>query len=212
MTRPDAALRELIDAIAAGDDKRATGLLATTPSLACASFHEGATRHSEKPLFLASMGRYVWAGDTALHIAAAAYRKEMISTLLAEGANVRARNRLGDEPLHSAAVGTPGSPAWNPSAQTAAIVALIKAGADPNALNKTGVSPLHRAVRTRCAAAVRALLTHGADPALRNKSGSTPLHLARHNTGRGGTGSPAAKAQQQQILGLLSSSLAPVPR
>jgi ankyrin repeat protein len=105
--------------------------------------------------------------------------------------------------LHAAAVGSPGSQTWNPPAQSATIVCLIEAGADPNAADMDGVSPLHRAVRTRCAEAVRTLLTHGADPTRKNKSGSTPMVLAMHNTGRGGTGLPAAKAQQQEIFRLL---------
>ena len=123
--------------------------------------------------------------------------------LLGAGADVHAKNRLGDEALHAASVGQPGSPAWNPRAQTATIVCLIEAGADPNTVNKTGVSPLHRAVRSRCAEAVRTLLQRGADPELRNKSGSTPMLLATHNTGRGGSGSPEAKSQQQEIFRLL---------
>src|SRR5205085_9420845 len=107
------------------------------------------------------------------------------------------------EALHAAAVGRPGSRTWNPPAQAATIICLIKAGADANAVDKRGVSPLHRAVRTRCATAVRTLLEYGADPVLQNKSGSTPMLLATQNTGRGGTGSPEAKSQQQEILRLL---------
>ena len=84
---------------------------------------------------------------------------------------------------------------------------LIEAGADPNAQNMDGATPLHRAVRTRCAGAVRALLDHGADPAIRNKNGSTAMQLALHTTGRGGSGSPEAKAQQQEILLLLQGGL-----
>jgi ankyrin repeat protein len=77
------------------------------------------------------------------------------------------------------------------------------AGANPNAEDKSGVAPLHRAARTRCAAAVRALLVNGANALARNKSGSTPLHLAVQNTGRGGTGSAAARAEQKEIIRLL---------
>jgi hypothetical protein len=66
-----------------------------------------------------------------------------------------------------------------------------------------GATPLHRAVRTRCASAVRALLDHGADPTIRNKNGSTAMQLALRTTGRGGSGSPEAKIQQQEILLLL---------
>jgi len=145
----------------------------------------------------------VYAGDTALHIAAAAHRVELVRTLIAAGADVRARNRRVAEPLHHAADGTPGSPAWKPSAQAATIALLIKAGADPNALDKSGVAPLHRAVRTRCAAAVRALLDGGAHVRLAHKNGSTPIHLATRTTGRGGSGSAAAKEQQAEIIRVL---------
>ena len=92
---------------------------------------------------------------------------------------------------------------WHPQAQAKMIVFLIGAGANPNALDKSGVAPLHRAVRQRCAKAVDALLRNGAGVRLKNKSGSTPLHLAVQNTGRGGTGSPEAKALQREIIDVL---------
>jgi len=63
--------------------------------------------------------------------------------------------------------------------------------------------PLHRAVRNRCAAAVRALIEGGADPEAPNSSGSTPMLLATQNTGRAGSGTAEAKAQQLMILRLL---------
>jgi ankyrin repeat protein len=90
------------------------------------------------------------------------------------------------------------------------IVLLIQAGANPNAPDKLGMTPLHKAVRSRCAHAVRALLDHGADPARKNKSGSTPMVLANHTTGRGGTGSVEAKAQQREIVLMLEQALAAV--
>jgi ankyrin repeat protein len=74
-------------------------------------------------------------------------------------------------------------------------------------MNKFGVAPLHKAVRTRSAAAVRTLLDCGADPKQPNKSGSTPMLLARLNTGKSGSGSPEAKAQQQEILRMLKDAL-----
>jgi hypothetical protein len=199
----DVALRELVEAIVKGDVSLASHLLAASPSLARSCFQAGANRQAEGAFFLEPIGRNIWAGDTALHIAAAAYQTETVRKLLDAGANVHARNRLGDEPLHAAAAGQPGSRIWHPPAQVATIVCLIEAGADPNTVNKTGVAPLHRAVRCRCAEAVRTLLECGADPALRNKSGSTPMLLATHSTGRGGSGSPEAKSQQQEILRLL---------
>ena len=65
------------------------------------------------------------------------------------------------------------------------------------------MAPLHRAVRTRCTGAVRALLEGGADARRENKNGSTPMKLATSTTGRGGSGSAEAKAQQAEIVRLL---------
>ena len=182
-------------------------MLALSPALAQASFQSGATRTSAKPNFLDPIGRYIVAGDTALHIAAAGYRTELVRDLIRLGAQVHARNRFGDQPIHAAAVGSPNSSFWNPATQAATIRVLIEAGADPNAADKRGVTPLHRAVRTRCAAAVRTLLESGADPRLRNKNGSDAMLLATMTTGRGGSGSAEAKAEQEEILQLLKARL-----
>jgi hypothetical protein len=197
-------LRTLIDAIAATDEAHALALLAAETALARATLEDGATRANAVANYLTAIGHYVYAGDTALHVAAAGYRSGIARRLIGLGADVRARNRRGAEPLHYAADGGPGSSTWNPAAQAEMIALLIAAGADPNATDKSGVAPLHRAVRTRCAAAVAALLEGGADPSLKNASGSTPMLLATHQTGRGGSGSPEAKAQQQEIIALLT--------
>jgi ankyrin repeat protein len=66
-------------------------------------------------------------------------------------------------------------------------------------------------VRNRCSAAVETLLGAGADPRRRNDSGSTPSDLAHWTTGRGGTGSDAAKAEQRIILELLAGLPGGVP-
>jgi hypothetical protein len=199
----DSALLSLVQAIVRGDTDGASRLLAASPALAALSFEEGASRLGPRAYYLEEIGHYLYAGETALHAAAAAYRKESAQKLIALGADVRARNRRGAEPLHAAAVGMPGSGTWNPRAQAATVTCLIAAGADPNAVDKSGVTPLHRAVRTRCAAAVKALLENGADPRRKNGNGSTPLLLATRNTGRGGSGSAEAKAQQSEIMRLL---------
>jgi hypothetical protein len=204
MTGGEAALMELMRTIAGGDAAAAKKALAAMPLLAGAAIEEGATRRNAKPYFLDEIAHYVYGGDTALHVAAAAHRHAIARLLLTAGADVRARNRRGAEPLHYAADGRPGTPAWDPRAQAATIGRLIAAGADPNAVDLTGVTPLHRAVRTRSAAAVAALLAGGADPRKKNDRGSTPRQLAEWTTGRSGSGSPEAKAQQQEILALLA--------
>ena len=43
----------------------------------------------------------------------------------------------------------------------------------------------------------------GADPFRKNGNGSSPMSLATQNTGRGGSGTPEAKAQQRDIVQLL---------
>jgi ankyrin repeat protein len=198
-----ASLADLMRAIVADEARTVSQLLTSAPDLADASLGEGATRQGAKDYWLEAIGHYVYKGDTALHVAAAAYRHEIVRKLIAVGANVQARNRRGAEPLHYAADGGPGSPSWDPEAQAATVAALIATGADPDATDNSGVTPLHRAVRTRCSRAVRALLEGGADIRRKNKSGSTPMRLAMMSTGRGGSGSDEAKAQQREIVRLL---------
>ena len=208
MSRSDAALRDLVNAIAGGDSAKVSRLLADHPELAKSRFETtNVTRLSAKQNLVPSIGRYIYRGDTALHFAAAAHDPQIASTLISKGADVRAKNRLGDEPLIVAAIGNPGSDRWNPAAQSAVIKILIEAGADPDAVNKMGASPLLKAVRTRCADAVRTLIELGADPAKKNKHGSDAMLLAQMNTGRGGSGSEQAKAEQQKILEFLGKDL-----
>jgi hypothetical protein len=192
-------MARLFDAIAAGDQRTAVALLDAVPGLATA----GVARPDER--FMAERLTQVYEGDTALHAAAFSYDAGMALELVRRGADVRARNRRGAEPLHAAVTGGPGSATWDPDGQRAVIVSLVEAGADPDATAAGGVTPLHRAVRNRCAAAVEALLRAGADPGLANDRGSTASDLARRTTGRGGTGSAAAKAEQRVIIELLDA-------
>ena len=196
----------LIRAIIRGDASEASKLVRESPLLVRQCLSAGATRQEAVDFFFKEIQHYMYAGDTPLHAAAAAYRKDIARVLLQNGAEVDARNRKGAEPLHYAADGGLGSPSWNPQAQAATIVLLIEAGANPNALDKSGVAPLHRAVRQRCPSAVDALLRNGAEVRLKNKSGSTPLHLAVQTTGRGGTGAPESKACQREIIQILLKS------
>jgi ankyrin repeat protein len=183
----------------AGKTADVSRLLESSPSLATANARTGATRSDARSYFLATIRHYLYAGDTALHMAAAAFEREIAEILVTHGADVHAGNRLGATPLHYAA----DTNHWDPNAQTDTIAYLLSAGADPNAKNRLGVTPLHRAVRTRSAAAVRILLERGAEPRLKNAHGSTPLHIAVQTTGRGGSGSAPARREQAQIIRLL---------
>ena len=190
-------LGALLIAIARRDRATAMGRIEAHPSLATLTL----SRNDE---FLDPVSRLqAYAGHTALHAAAFAYDVETATVLRALGADVRKRNRRGAEPLHAATMGSPGSGHWDPQNQRAMIEYLIGAGADPNAAASGGVTPLHRAVRNRCSTAVEILLQYGADPRLKNHRGSTPSDLSRWTTGRGGTGSREAKAEQIIIIELL---------
>lgn len=188
----------------ARDGAKATRLVTAHPHLATEVLAVGATRANAAAMFLDEIQHYMYAGDTALHIAAAAYRSALVRKLVALGADVRARNRRGQTALHYAVDGNPASASWNPRGQVQTIRALVEAGAEVDAADAGGVTPLHRAVRNRCAAAVKTLVAAGADPQRRNGNGSTPAQLASLATGRGGVGSRAAKLQQQQILAILA--------
>ena len=198
MGNSDGDFAAILMTIARGDRQTALRLIALAPGIAAESLGRGGD-------FFDPVSRLqAYAGHTALHAAAFAYDVDVARALVAAGADVRARNRRGAEPLHAATMGAPGSAHWNPAAQRKVIAYLVSMGADPNAGDVSGITPLHRAVRNRCSAAVEALLGLGADPRATNRSGSTPLDVAGWTTGRGGTGSAPAKAEQQVIIDLLT--------
>jgi Ankyrin repeats (many copies) len=199
----DRTLFAFFEAIARGDASAVARVLnAPGGGIALGAMQQGSSRQDSTTYFLDAIRRHVYAGDTGLHVAAAAYQRTTAELLVNRGATVRARNRRGAEPLHYAAEGLPSERAA-PDAQRQIVAYLVENGADPNTRDRSGVAPLHRAVRKRCSAAVEALLESGADPNLRNSSGSTPLHLAVQNTGSGGSGTPTAREQQAHIIELL---------
>jgi ankyrin repeat protein len=187
------SLQPLFDAIIANDISRAKEFLKENPGLAKLS--------TAKPSLESRIAHWIYAGDTALHVAAAGHFPEMVKLLLKAGAppDIIGKHRHA-RPLHYAADGSLENPAWSPKQQVATMRLLLEVGADIHAQDKNGATPLHRAVRTRCSDAVRCLLDAGADPTIQNKPGSTPFHLAVQNTGRGGSGADKAKAAQREII------------
>lgn len=198
MPPAETELLDLIRSIVSGDLEEVRRRVAARPALASARCRGGATRQDAASYFFAEIAHYLYAGDTPLHMAAAAFRRPVAEILVKQGADLRARNRRGAEPLHYAADGN-----RRPAEQSAVIEFLISEGADPDAVDRSGVAPLHRAVRKRSLAAVRALIAGGADPRLPNGSGSTPLHLAVQTTGASGSGSDRARGQQAAIIRFL---------
>ncbi len=190
---------DLIQLVVRGEIELVSHRLAANSALATASAKIGASRENAQDFFFTEINHYLYAGDTALHMAAAAFQRSIAELLVAHGADHQAKNRRGAGPLHYAA----DTNHWEPAAQAEMIAYLLSVGADPNARDKDGVTPLHRAVRTRSLPAVMALLDGGADPKVRNKAGSAPLHLAVQTTGRGGSGSEHARHEQAGIIRLL---------
>ena len=144
---------------------------------------------------------WLYSGDTVLHLAAAGHRKDIIESLISNGADPNSSNsRRRSTPLHYACDGVVHDPVWNAQLQVGSVKALIESGAELDAQDSNGATPLHRAVRARCAGVVEFLLEKGANPEVRNKSGSTAFHLAVQNTGRGGTGLDSVKNLQRNII------------
>ena len=187
-------MEALLKAILDDDQPRAGELVNAHPGLATGLINEAR-------LYQSKISHWIYVGDTALHLASAGHRVELVRLLLAAGADPNsATNHRHSGPLHYAADGYVISPNWNAKRQVETIQCLLDAGAEINTPDKNGATPLHRAVRTRCAAAVKCLLQRGADALLKNKPGSTPFHLAVQNTGRGGSGAEVAISAQRQII------------
>ena len=75
-------LWSLLGAIVSGERARAIQLLEAAPRLAVETAHVGATRETADAHFLDAIEHYVYAGDTALHIAAAAYAPDVARELI----------------------------------------------------------------------------------------------------------------------------------
>lgn len=186
-------LRSLINTIVADNRAKALELLKEEDSLALGLVSEG---HYENRI-----AHWIYAGDTALHVAAAGHRVEIAKMLLDAGADVNtAWNHLQSRPLHYAADGDHNNPFWDAARQVAMLQLLLDAGAVIDAPDKNSATALHHAVRNRCLAAVKCLLAAGADVTAKNKSGGTPFHVAVQSLDRRETNVEKAQAAQREII------------
>ena len=166
--RPTAA--EVAAAIDASADPRAVTRHGVTP-LHLAAFEGG----PETIRLLLDNGGSVSArdaliGDTVLHIAAAHNRAPQVTALLLQrGADIHARGKYGDTPLHDAArLGAP-----------AVVELLLRHGGKINARDTRQETPLHEAAWSNTPEVVALLLRHGADAQSLDRHGKTPLDWAR---------------------------------
>jgi len=119
-------------------------------------------------------------GSTPLHFAVMYSRRDAISLLISEGADVNAKNKYGDTPLHKSS--------------DFVVELLIEKGADINARNNRDETPLHQEAVDRMNKNAKIpkivlLIDKGADLEAKNKRGMTPLHCALAwgiNSARGG--------------------------
>jgi len=194
MSNRSTILDSLLAAIVA-DEALAVRLVRTTPEVAQA-------RVVDERL-VKEVPHQLYAGDTALHLAAAALRPLAVTALIEAGADVNAVNRRGATALHYACDPRPMSGgAWNRSKQRSVIEGLLDAGSDIERADKAGAAPLHRAVRARSPEAVRCLLERGARvDANHGRRRTSALGLATHSTGASGTSGTGA--ERQEIVALL---------
>ena len=109
--------------------------------------------------------------ETHLHIAARMNDSNSALWLIANGAEVNAKDNDGWTPLHLAA--------YSNATETAAL--LLKNGAEVNAKNNNNVTPLHSAAYNNATETAPLLLKNGADVHAKSNIGWTPLHSAAYN-------------------------------
>ena len=166
-------MKELFEAISAGDSSRVKALIEADPSLAIfAAAIEGKTAELEQLLAgnRSLVSRHSSDGWTPLHLAAFFGRRETALALLNRGAAVDARstNSMENTPLHAAAAGR----------HAGIVKLLLEHGAAANARQHGGWTPLHAAAQHGDMESARALTAAGADVLARADNQQTALDLA----------------------------------
>lgn len=121
------------------------------------------TKNGENGEILADLP--IQRGLIPLHLAIHGLHEEMVDLLIANGADVNARDSDYDTPLIKAAQG----------GSEAIIMALVKAGADVNAADMSGKTPLHHLMMSGDMETVTLLINSGANVNAADNSGLTPV-------------------------------------
>ncbi len=110
-------------------------------------------------------------GATPLHVFSWHGDEHIVELLIANGADVNAKDNVGDTALHEAARG----------GHKDVAEMLISEGADVNAVNQQGSTPLHESAGEGREEVVRLLLANKANRDLTNADGHKPIDFARQN-------------------------------
>ena len=108
-----------------------------------------------------------------LHAAALNGHKEIAELLIAKGADVDAKDALGNTPLYNTILFNAALDGYKEIAEL-----LIQNSADVNAQDKNGNTPLHEAATSGLKEVVELLIANGAVVNAKKKFGRTPLHGA----------------------------------
>jgi uncharacterized protein len=166
-------MKELFEAIRAGDLPRVAALVDADPSLAIfAASILGETARVDE---LVSSNRALVSGLssdgwTPLHLAAFFGKEDAARALLNKGAAVDARstNAMQNTPLHAAAAGK----------HAVVVKLLIDNGANVNARQHGGWTAMHAAAQTGDIEMAQALVAAGADVLARAENNQSPLDIA----------------------------------
>ena len=166
-------MKELFEAVRAGDLARVKERVAADPSLAI--FAAAILGDTEQITELLTANRSLIGllstdGWTPLHLAAFFGKTEAVRLLLNKGAlvNAKSTNPMQNMPLHAAAAGR----------HVEAAKLLIDHGAPVNARQHGGWAPLHAAAQNGDVELATALIAAGADVNVRADNNQMPLDLA----------------------------------
>jgi ankyrin repeat protein len=166
-------MKELFEAIRAGDLLRVKELVTADPSLAIfAASIQGDTEELTSLLTAnrSLVGLLSSDGWTPLHLAAFFGKTDAARLLLNKGAlvNARSTNPMENMPLHAAAAGR----------HAEVVKLLIEHGAPVNARQHGGWTPLHSAAQNGDLEVAKTLIAAGADVNSRAENNQSPLDLA----------------------------------
>ncbi|XP_062298935.1 ankyrin repeat domain-containing protein 61-like [Scomber scombrus] len=121
-------------------------------------------------------------GMTPLHMAAGILHKDIIASLIRQGADINTGvKHSGNTPLHLAVVAVAMKTRKTMEDDISCISELLERGAEPDAVNNDGMTPLHEACSMGNTELVDLLMRYGANMNKLSRSGENCLFLFLHH-------------------------------